>query len=119
MIASKDDDLKEAAQTIFRMSADEEIRKRCRDREEYYQDLRSYERVIAEKEEKIERDRKEHEEDLRNYEKTIAEKEENLRNYERSLCDYEKRISAYERERKERADEIAQLRVEIERLKGN
>lgn len=94
MIASKDDYLKEAAQTIFRMSADEEIRKRCRDREEYYQDLRSYERAIA-------------------------EKEENLRNYEKSLCDYEKRISAYERDRKEQAEEMAQLCAEIERLKGN
>lgn len=118
MIASKDDDLKEAAQTIFRMSADEVIRKRCRDREEYYQDLRNYERAIAEKEEKIERDRKEHEEDLRNYERAIAEKEENLRNYEQTVCDYKKKISEYERDHKEQAEEMAQLRAEIERLKG-
>ncbi|MDE6213682.1 MAG: PD-(D/E)XK nuclease family transposase, partial [Lachnospiraceae bacterium] len=32
MIASKDEYLKEAAQTMFRMSADDLIRKRCRDR---------------------------------------------------------------------------------------
>lgn len=53
MIASKDEYLNEAAQTMFRMSADDLIRKRCRDREEYYQDLRNYERVIAEKERSI------------------------------------------------------------------
>lgn len=44
MLASKDEYLNEAARTIFRLSADEQIRKRCRDREEYYQDLRSYDR---------------------------------------------------------------------------
>lgn len=53
MIATKDEYLNEAAQTMFRMSADDLIRKRCRDREEYYQDLRNYERVIAEKERSI------------------------------------------------------------------
>lgn len=83
MIASKDEYLNEAAQTMFRMSADDLIRKRCRDREEYYQDLRNYERVIAEKERSIEenerkreQDRLEHEQDLRNYERVIAEKEQ-------------------------------------------
>lgn len=54
----------EASDTIFRMSADDLVRKRCRDREEYYQDLRNYER-------KIELDRLEHEQDLRNYERKI------------------------------------------------
>lgn len=93
MLASKNEYLQEASETIFRMSADDLIRKQCRDREEYYQDLRNYERVIAEKEQKIERDRIEHEQDLRNYERKI---EEDKRNYER---------------------QIEQLRAEIETLK--
>lgn len=59
MIASKDECLKEAAQTMFQMSADDLIRKRCRDREEYYQDLRNYERVIAKKDQEIKELRKE------------------------------------------------------------
>lgn len=109
MTASKDEYLKEAAQTIFRMSADEEIRKRCRDREEYYQDLRNYER-------KIEQDRKEHEEDLRNYERKIARV---TKEKERAVRDYEKAAIEYECGRKAQADEIARLRAEIERLKGN
>ena len=54
MIAEKNEYLKEASKTMFRMSADDLIRKRCRDREEYYQDLRNYERVIAEKDRKYE-----------------------------------------------------------------
>ena len=47
MLAEKDEYLGEASKTIFQLSADEQIKKRCRDREEYYQDLRNYERVIA------------------------------------------------------------------------
>lgn len=66
MLASKDEYLQEASETIFRMSADDLVRKRCRDREEYYQDLRSYER-------KIEQDRIEHEQDIRNYERKIEQ----------------------------------------------
>lgn len=52
MIAEQNEYLQEASKTMFQMSADELIRKRCRDREEYYQDLRNYERVIAEKDRK-------------------------------------------------------------------
>ncbi len=94
MLASTNEYLQEAAETIFRMSADDLIRKRCREREEYYQDLRNYERAIAEKDEKIQRDRIEHEQDKRNYERKI---EEDKRNYER---------------------QIEQLRAEIEALKA-
>lgn len=54
---------------MFRMSADDLIRKRCRDREEYYQDLRNYERAIEESERK-------REQNLRSYERAMAEKEQ-------------------------------------------
>lgn len=107
MIAEKDEYLNEASKTMFRMSADDLIRKRCRDREEYYQDLRNYERVIAENERKYEQDRIEHEQDLKNYERVIAENE---RKYQQDLKKYE--ISF-----KEQSAQIRQLRAEIERLK--
>lgn len=68
MLASTNEYFQEASDTIFRMSADDLVRKRCLDREEYYQDLRNYER-------KIEQDRLEHEQDLRSYERVIAENE--------------------------------------------
>lgn len=100
MLASKDEYLKEASETIFRMSADDLVRKRCRDREEYYQDLRSYER-------KIELDRIEHEQDLRNYERKIEqdriEHEQDKKNYETALA--------------EREAQIQQLREELDALK--
>lgn len=110
MIASKDEYLNEAAQTMFRMSADDLIRKRCRDREEYYQDLRNYERVIEENERKREQDRLEHEQDLRNYERVIAEKERSIKENERAIVEkeqeYEKAVA-----------EIERLRAELARLK--
>lgn len=46
MIASKDKDIEEAAKTLFQFCTDEQVRKLCRDREEYYQDIRSYEHKI-------------------------------------------------------------------------
>lgn len=49
MIAANNEYLTEASETIYQMSADERIRKICRDREEYYQDIRSYQRTIAKK----------------------------------------------------------------------
>ena len=128
MIASKDEYLNEAAQTMFRVSADDLIRKRCRDREEYYQDLRNYERVIAEKERSIEenerkreQDRLEHEQDLRNYERVIAEKErsieENERKREQDRLEHEQDLRNYERVIAEKEQENEKLRAEIERLK--
>ena len=53
MLASKNEYLYEASKTIFQLSADEQIRKRCRDREEYYQDLHNYEREIEKMREMI------------------------------------------------------------------
>lgn len=114
MIASKDEHLYEAAQTMFRMSADDLIRKRCRDREEYYQDLRNYERVIEESERKREQDRLEHEQDLRNYERVIEESE---RRREQDRLEHEQDLRNYERMIAEKEQENEKLRAEIERLK--
>ncbi len=95
MLASKDEYLQEASETIFRMSADDLVRKRCRDREEYYQDLRSYER-------KIEQDRIEHEQDLRSYERKI----------EQDRIRYEQIVA-------EKEEEIRQLRTRLLQLENN
>ncbi|MBO5302526.1 MAG: hypothetical protein J6A92_00590 [Lachnospiraceae bacterium] len=54
MLAEKNEYLKETAQTVFRMSAEEQVIKRCRDREDYYADLRSYQKAIAKMESAIE-----------------------------------------------------------------
>ncbi len=49
MLASKNDSIREASNTIFLLSAEANIRKRCLDREEYYRDIRTYNKMIAEK----------------------------------------------------------------------
>ena len=49
MLAARNEYLREASNTMFELSADEQIRKQCRDREEYYQDLRKYEKAIEQK----------------------------------------------------------------------
>lgn len=49
MPAFKNDFFNEASDSIFQLNADEQVRKRCRSREEYYQDLRNYERAIAQR----------------------------------------------------------------------
>ena len=49
MLASENNYINEASNTILRLSAEEDIRKRCQDREEYYQEIRTYKRIIADK----------------------------------------------------------------------
>ena len=111
MLAARDEYLQEASETIFRMSADDLVRKRCLDREEYYQDLRSYER-------KIELDRIEHEQDLRNYERKIEldriEHEQDLRNYEKKI---EQDRLAHEQDKRNYEKKIEQDRLEYEQDK--
>ncbi len=101
MLASKDEYLQEASETIFRMSADDLVRKRCRDREEYYQDLRNYER-------KIELDRIEHEQDIRNYKLKI---EQERLEHEQDIRDYKQKI---EQDRLEHEQDIRDYKQKIE-----
>ncbi len=68
MLAEKDQYIDEASRTIFQLSADEQIRKRCLDREEYYLDLRAYEREVANSKKTIEEK-----------EKVIAEKNDEIK----------------------------------------
>lgn len=53
MIADKNPYIKEASKTIYQMTAEERIQKRCRDREDYYASLKSHEEYITELEEKV------------------------------------------------------------------
>lgn len=64
MLAAKDENMREAAKSIFVYNTEEQIRKMCRDREEYYQDLRNYERAVSDRDLTIS-----------NYKKELSEKE--------------------------------------------
>ena len=46
-MAAENEYLQEASRSIFQFNTDEQIRKMCRDRVEYNQDLRTYERALA------------------------------------------------------------------------
>ncbi len=48
MIAQSNEYLTEASNSISRMNADDMMRKRCLDREEYYRDIRTWKKQIAE-----------------------------------------------------------------------
>lgn len=48
-MAAKNEYLQEASKSIFQFNTDEQIRKLCRDRVEYYQDLHNYERAIKQR----------------------------------------------------------------------
>ena len=76
MLAEKNEYLQEAAETMFRLTAEEQIRKRCRDREEYYQDMRNYERYIAQQED-----------DLSIAKHTLAKRERELSDIRTKLSD--------------------------------
>lgn len=131
MTASEDEALYETAKALYYTCSDEEIRIRCLEREEYYQDLRNYERAI-------EQERLEHEQDLQNYRKTLEQErsvhEQDLQNYKRTLeqersereLDRRNYEQTLEQERSERELDqqnyeqlIAQLHTELAQLKKN
>lgn len=53
VLAAKDENMNEAAKSIFMFNTDEQLRKMCRDREEYYEDLRNYEKEISDRDQSI------------------------------------------------------------------
>ena len=92
LIAEEDKALYEAAKTLFYNSSDEEIRLRCLAREEYWQNIRYYQRTIAEKDQ------------------ANAEQKQELTKTKQALAE-EKQASA------EKDQVIAELRAELAKLK--
>ena len=122
MLASKDDDMREAAQTIFQFCTDEQVRKMCRDREEYYQDLRNYERAISDRELTISSYKKvlsDQEQTISSYKRELSDQEQTISSYKKELSDQEQTISSYKKEISEKDAQIQQLLAENERLRGH
>ncbi|MCM1253570.1 MAG: Rpn family recombination-promoting nuclease/putative transposase [Clostridium sp.] len=101
MLAAKDPYINEASKTIFQLSAEEQILKRCRDREEYYLDLRAYEREVAENKKMLEEK-----------EKIISEKDIIIAEDKKALSESKQIIA-------EKEKTIKELLSEIEMLKSN
>ncbi len=122
MTASEDEALYEAAKALYYTCSDEEIRIRCLEREEYYQDLRNYERAIEQERSDREQERLEHEQDLQNYRRTLEqerleheqqrlEHEQDLQNYRRTL---EQERSEHEQQRLEQEQDLQNYRKTLE-----
>lgn len=114
MAASEDEALYEAAKALYYTCSDEEIRMRCLEREEYYQDLRNYDRKIEQDRLEREQERLEHEQDLRSYERKI---EQNRLEREQERLEHEQERKQQSKIITEQAAQIEQLRLEIEQLK--
>lgn len=100
MLAAKDVNMSEAARTLFVCNADEQIRKMCRDREEYYQDMKNYERAVLERDDSIEC-----------YQKAIEERDRSIAGYAKELSERDQTIS-------EKDALIQQLIAENEKLRA-
>lgn len=107
MLVSDNEYLNEAAETIFRMNADEQVRKQCRDREEYYQDLRSYERAIGERESVIE-----------GYKREVEKRESAIEGYKKEVEKRENAIEAYKKTVEEKDVLIQKLLDENAKLRS-
>lgn len=121
MLASKDEYLNEAAETIFRLSADERIRKRCRDREEYYEDLHNYEMAILDRDFSIASYRKaviERESMITEQKNVLAKRESVIAEQQNMLARHESVIIEQEKLIQERDTQIQSLLREIEQLQA-
>ncbi len=107
MLAAKDKYLNAASETMFRLSTEEQIRKQCRDREEYYQDMRNYERVLSERDS-----------DILAYQKALASREATISDCQKALASQEATISDCQKALADKDSQIAQLLAEIETLKS-
>ncbi|MCM1254262.1 MAG: PD-(D/E)XK nuclease family transposase, partial [Clostridium sp.] len=122
MLAAKDQYINEASKTIFQLSAADQILKRCRDREEYYLDLRAYEREVAESKKMIEEDKKIIEEDKKIIErnkKIIEEDKKMLEEKDIIIAEDKKALSESKQIIAEKEKTIKELLDEIEMLKSN
>lgn len=84
MIAAGNEYLNEASETMYEMNSDDWVRKISRDREEYYQDIRNYQRHIALKDDVIAEQKKE-----------LAEKEEALSEKDIIIAQLESELEHY------------------------
>ncbi len=120
MLAAKDQYIDEASKTIFRLSADEQIRKRCMDREEYYLDKMAMERTIEEyhlDKMAMERTIEEYRLDKMAMERTIEEYHLNKMAMERTIEAHNAEIADKNAKLTAQEAELQRLRSEIAELK--
>lgn len=119
MLAAKDVNMREAARTLFLFNTDEQVRKMCRDREEYYEDIRNYERVILERDDSIECYQKaieKRDQSIASYAKELSDRDQSIASYAKELSDRDQSIASYEKELSDRDQIISEKDAQIQQL---
>ena len=129
MLAAKDQYIDEASKTIFQLSADEQVRKRCLDREEYYLDMRALERTVEEQDlgmRSLEKMIEEQNLSMKSLAKMIEEQNLGIKSMEKTIEEQnlgmksmEKTIEEQKAEIADRDSVIQKLLAENEKLKNS
>ena len=101
-MALQDEYFKEASKTLFELSADELVRKRCRDREDYYADMRGAQSIIDEQASKIDEQKNKIEQ-----QKSVLEQQKS------KLEQQENKIDELTTQLGKKDDEIERMRKEL------
>ena len=118
MLAAKDEYINEASNTIYKLSAEDQIRKRCRDREEYYRDMRTYEKDIESYKNILAKIIAESEKTIAETEKTIAENEKVIAENEKVIAENKRIIAEKDSKLADNEKLIENLLSEIAMLKS-
>ena len=108
-MALQDEYFKEASKTLFELSADELVRKRCRDREDYYADMRGAQNIIDEQASKIDEQKNKIEQ-----QKSVLEQQKSkLEQQENKIEQQENKIDELTIQLGKKDDEIERMRKEL------
>ena len=108
-MALQDEYFKEASKTLFELSADELVRKRCRDREDYYADMRGAQSIIDEQASKIDEQKNKIEQ-----QKSVLEQQKSkLEQQENKIEQQENKIDELTIQLGKKDDEIERMRKEL------
>ena len=108
-MALQDEYFKEASKTLFELSADELVRKRCRDREDYYADMRGAQSIIDEQASKIDEQKNKIEQ-----QKSVLEQQKSVLEQQKSKIEQqENKIDELTTQLGKKDDEIERMRKEL------
>ena len=115
MYAQKDEYIREASNTIYQLSQDENVRLQCEAREDYYRRQRSVQHYIEEQAEQI----AEKNSVIENLDTVIKEQDSVIAKKEADIRAKDSVIAEKDADLKARDSVIAKLQAELDRLKGN
>ncbi len=118
-MALQDEYFKEASNTLFELSADEIVRKRCRDREDYYADMRGAQNIIDEQASKIEQQKSvlEQQKSVLEQQKSVLEQQKSVLEQQKSVLEQQKnKIEQQENKLEQQENKLEQQENKIDEL---